>query len=259
MRGIVLDLDGTLLNSEKQVSERNLKALLACRRMGMRVMFATGRPPRSVRMLLPPELLEDASFVYYNGALVADAAAGIDMHTPIEDVTAAEIIDYCTEQLPREIMVSLESKDRIYSLRAIQDFTFYSRWNQPTLCTPEELKRLIATKILISEFGGAEQRLREAFAGKTRFIATDQGRLIQVMHPSVSKVTGVLTVCAHYGIDASELFVFGDDYNDLEMFSMSAHAVAMGNAVDELKALAAEVTETNDNDGVAHVLERWLG
>jgi hydroxymethylpyrimidine pyrophosphatase-like HAD family hydrolase len=53
--------------------------------------------------------------------------------------------------------------------------------------------------------------------------------------------------------------VFGDDYNDLEMFSMSAHAVAMGNAVDELKALAAEVTETNDNDGVARVLERWLG
>ncbi|QHW31766.1 HAD family hydrolase [Paenibacillus rhizovicinus] len=260
MRGIVLDLDGTLLNSEKQVSERNLKALLACRQQGMRVVIATGRPPRSVRMLLPSELLEDASFVYYNGALVVDPGAGIESHTPIEPETAGEIIDYCSERLPGEIMIRLESSDRSYAIRAIRSSTFYSRGNQPTLCTTEEMKQCTATKILLSEFGDAGQRLQlqEAFAAKTRFIETDGGRLIQVMNASVSKASGIMTLCEHYGIRASELFVFGDDYNDLEMFGISAHAVAMGNAVDELKALAVEVTDTNDNDGVAKVLERWL-
>ncbi|NBD24166.1 HAD family hydrolase [Paenibacillus glycinis] len=259
MRGIVLDLDGTLLNAAKQVSERNANALLACRQEGMKVIYATGRPPRSVRHLLPPELRSDASFVYYNGALVVDADAGIDVHTPIEPETAAEILDYCAERLPQEIRISLESQDRLYASREIRDPAFFSKSNRPTICAPKAMKQYVATKILLSEFGGAEGQLREAFAAKTRFIATDGGKLIQIMHPSVSKVSGVLIVCAHYGIATSELIAFGDDHNDLELFTMSAHAVAMGNAVNELKALATEVTDTNDRDGVAIVLERLLG
>ncbi|QHT59039.1 HAD family phosphatase [Paenibacillus lycopersici] len=259
MRGIVLDLDGTLLNAEKRVSDRNLKALLACRERGMRIIVATGRPPRSVRMLLPAELTEGASFVYYNGALVADEAAGIASHTPIEPTMVEEIIGHCMERQTGEMMISVEVRDRIYANREIGDLAFYSKWNQPTVCTGDELKRLPATKILLSEFGDAAERLRAAFAGKTRLIVTDGGRLIQIMHASVSKASGVLMLCEHYGIRAAELFAFGDDHNDLELFGMSAHAVAMGNAVDELKALAVEVTDTNDNDGVAQVLERWLG
>jgi hydroxymethylpyrimidine pyrophosphatase-like HAD family hydrolase len=52
---------------------------------------------------------------------------------------------------------------------------------------------------------------------------------------------------------------FGDDYNDLELFRAAGHSVAMGNAVDDLKEIASEVTLTNDEDGVAVVLERILG
>ncbi|MFC4812503.1 HAD family hydrolase [Paenibacillus sp. GCM10023250] len=258
MRGIALDLDGTLLNSARQVSERNANALLACKRRGMRIIFATGRPPRSVRNLLPPELLDGAAFVYYNGALVVDEAAGLWLHTPIERETAAEILDYCAERLPADVRVSLESNDRLFSSRAPRDSAFFSPWNRPTICGLADMKRQTATKLLLMEFGDAEPRLRAAFAPKTRFIATDQGKLIQIMHASVSKLTGILAVCERDGIGASELLAFGDDHNDLEMFAMSVHGVAMGNAVPELKAAAAEVTETNDHDGVALVLERYL-
>lgn len=257
MRGIALDLDGTLLNSAKEVSERSKQALLACKRAGIRVIYATGRPPRSVRQLLPPELLADASFVYYNGGLVEDPAAGIEVHTPIERGAAGAIIDYASE-LQQGIRISLESKDVLYSNRAQTDKSFFSRWNEPTICTPDAMRLLPATKIMFTDFGDAEPLLREACGASARFIGTDGGRLIQLMHASVSKASGIGIVIGHYGIAPSDLVVFGDDHNDADMFAMPARAVAMGNAVDELKAIADEVTGTNDEDGVATVLERLL-
>ncbi len=67
---VVLDLDGTLLNSNKEISKRNLDAVLSCYQKGMRIIFATARPPRAVNWFLPQELLDIGAFVYYNGAQV---------------------------------------------------------------------------------------------------------------------------------------------------------------------------------------------
>lgn len=79
-----------------------------------------------------------------------------------------------------------------------------------------------------------------------------------MMNKSVSKATGVMKLIQFYGIHMADVVVFGDDYNDLEMFKMSAYSVAMMNAVEELKELANEITETNDNDGVAQILEKMI-
>ncbi|MFD2330766.1 HAD family hydrolase [Cohnella sp. GCM10020058] len=65
---IVLDLDGTLLNSGKQVSDRNRLAVRTCYEKGIKIIYATARPPRSVRQFLPEELISIGAFVYYNGA-----------------------------------------------------------------------------------------------------------------------------------------------------------------------------------------------
>lgn len=114
-----------------------------------------------------------------------------------------------------------------------------------------------ATKILLTEFGDFDD-LRLEFADHTQFVVTDRGKLIQMMNKSVSKVTGILKIIDFYGINSSGMMVFGDDFNDLEMFKMSAYSVTMLNAVDELKDLASGITDSNDNDGVAKVLEKML-
>ncbi|MBD2867798.1 Cof-type HAD-IIB family hydrolase [Paenibacillus arenilitoris] len=253
---IALDLDGTLLNARKEVSERNLAAVMNCSRNGKKIVIATARPPRSVRDMLPQELLDIAAFVYYNGAVVRDADAGIDEHYPIAADLATELLEYCTEMMP-ECAISVEANDLWFANREIVDRDFCHPRFRPEIVTPRELKRLEATKILLTSFTGAEP-LVQRFGGRLHVVLTDQGKLLQAMNRTVSKSAGLLRLCGYYGVPASDLIAFGDDYNDMDMLRMAGYAVAMGNAVPELKAAAHSVTASNDEDGVAEMLERLL-
>jgi Cof subfamily protein (haloacid dehalogenase superfamily) len=256
LRAIALDLDGTLLNSAKEVSARNRAAVLRVLEKGLRVIIATARPPRSVAELLPSELLERASIVSYNGAIVRDRAARIDEHHPMTSEVTAEVIRYCGEYLPTAHL-SVEVNDKWYANRDLADGAFYHPRCRPELATYEVLASQAATKILLTEYRDAEV-LRERFAPLTQFVVTDGGALIQMMNPAVSKTSGILRLCGHFGIQESKIAVFGDDHNDIDMFRMAGYSVAMGNAVQELKDIANETTASNDDDGVAIALERLL-
>ncbi len=97
---VVLDLDGTLLNSEKSISDRNHKSISACLERGMHIIFATARPPRAVKRFLPKELLDVGSFVFYNGALITSTSMDIHIHEPIPSILSAEILDHCLYDNP---------------------------------------------------------------------------------------------------------------------------------------------------------------
>lgn len=248
-------MDGTLLRSNKNVSKRNLEAVLRCAAQGVKVIVATARPPRSVRMLLPKPLLEVCSFVYYNGALVVDPATGFEEHLAIERPTTAAILDYCTSFLP-SCGVSVEARDRWYANKGpIDEDIFQTRHYRPQLCDHEQLKSIDATKLLITYFEEPEG-IRSAFKDQVHLVVTDRGTLIQIMNRQATKASGVTALLRRYGIAAAEAIAFGDDHNDLQLFELPLRKVAMANAVDELKARADHITETNDNDGVARVLER---
>ncbi|MGG5765807.1 HAD-IIB family hydrolase, partial [Bacillus proteolyticus] len=118
VKAIVLDLDGTLLDSQKKVSERNRKAILACLKKGIKVIFATARAPRSVKVFLPHELQDIAIMIYYNGALVVDNALGYRQHYPIESTITNEIIEFViTHQA--DACLSVESEDTWYSNKTL--------------------------------------------------------------------------------------------------------------------------------------------
>ncbi len=78
------------------------------------------------------------------------------------------------------------------------------------------------------------------------------------MSKRASKELGVMKLLAGLGITNEEVIVFGDDYNDIGLFNTCGWSVAMGNAIKELKDIASNITETNDNDGVAIELDRIL-
>ncbi len=113
---VVLDLDGTLLNSEKQVSGRSLRAILRLHQQGMKIIFATARPPRAVKQFLPQELLEVGLFIYYNGALITCNTIGIEIHESMAASDCAELIDFCLQYNP-DIELGIEVKDEWYSLQ----------------------------------------------------------------------------------------------------------------------------------------------
>ncbi|WP_337100464.1 Cof-type HAD-IIB family hydrolase [Paenibacillus sp. YIM B09110] len=253
---IVLDLDGTLLHSTKEVSQRNADAIINCYKKGKKMIIATARPPRSVRTFLPDEILELVSFVFYNGAYVTDLREGIEEHISLQQDLSADILEYCNREYP-QCNVSVEVMDQWFANTEINDSTLYNLKYQPQILMMEQLQQLEPTKILMTGIDDVRP-LQNVFGDQTKIVVTDGGKLIQVMNKGVSKETGILKLCKHYGIKPSEIMVFGDDYNDIEMFRMSGYPVAMQNAIPELKEMAKEITDTNDNDGVAQVLERFI-
>jgi Cof subfamily protein (haloacid dehalogenase superfamily) len=81
---------------------------------------------------------------------------------------------------------------------------------------------------------------------------------VEIGPAGIDKATALSWLCAHIGIDAADVVAFGDEYNDHEMLRWAGRGIAMGNANDLTKSIADEVTESNDDDGVAVAIERLL-
>jgi Cof subfamily protein (haloacid dehalogenase superfamily) len=251
---IVLDLDGTLLNSNKEVSPRNMDSVLKCSNYGIPIIIATARPPRTVRDLLPQQLQELGIMIYYNGALVISENLGIKEHYPICPSITSELVHYLNT-LGSNPYVSVEVEDKWYSNREL-DYSVLMKVNtKPDVIELDDICKFSASKVLISNFNAIDE-LIEGFGHRANIVVTDSGELIQIMSREVSKENAVANICKRLEISVSNIMVFGDDYNDLGLFKLCGYPIAMGNAVEELKQIAYEVTATNDKDGVAVVLER---
>ncbi|PWV94450.1 Cof subfamily protein (haloacid dehalogenase superfamily)/HAD superfamily hydrolase (TIGR01484 family) [Paenibacillus cellulosilyticus] len=254
---VVLDLDGTFLNSEKQISERNYNAVMKCHQQGMKIIFATARPPRSVKYFLPEDLRGIGSFIYYNGAYIECPLTGINHHELIHSKLTAELLDYCITNNP-ELDINLEVKDEWMSLKEY-DYSSVTKVREfPVIKSLDELKKQEATKVLCSGKIDVDS-LKERFSNKLNIVVTDNGELVQISSDKASKETAVTLLCERLGVPLEEVMVFGDDYNDVGLFKICGWPVAMGNAVGDLKEIAKEITDTNDDDGVAKVLERSKG
>ncbi|MBW5448086.1 Cof-type HAD-IIB family hydrolase [Cohnella sp. CFH 77786] len=253
---IVLDLDGTLLDSNKQVSGRNYNAVMSSHERGMKIIFASARPPRAVKAFLPESFMKIGSFVYYNGAYLKCDHTGTHHHEPIDSELTAEVLDYCL-RLDPDIDLSLEVLDEWMSLKEYDEDTVARVKGKPVVKTLAELLTQTATKILIS--GPTDVNvLIDRFASRLNIVVTDQGSLIQIHSIEASKEKAVARICESMGIPLDHVMVFGDDFNDIGLFEMCGMPVAMGNAVEELKAISKEIKDTNDRDGVAKTLERMI-
>ncbi|MDR6726886.1 Cof subfamily protein (haloacid dehalogenase superfamily) [Paenibacillus amylolyticus] len=254
---VVLDLDGTLLNSNKEVSKRNLDAVLSCYLKGMRIIFATARPPRAVDWFLPQELLDIGAFVYYNGAQVICKETKIEINESIPAHVTTEILDYCLKCNP-EIELTMEVRDEWFSLRQLDYITSMNTRSNPIVKPLKELKQYDATKILLSGNNDSSGLLKK-FEGKVNILITDNNQLIQIMPLLASKELAITKLCELYHVELDSIIVFGDDHNDVGLFKKAGYAIAMGNAIRELKEIADEITDNNDEDGVAISLERFCG
>lgn len=256
-KAFVIDLDGTLVNSNKQVSDRSINALMRAYNHGIKLIVATARPPRAVNWLLPEVLHDKVSYIYYNGAMINCNDSNFSFHVSINAELSAQIIDFCLLH-NSNIDVSFEVEDKWYSLKEFDYSVLKSVGGKPEVKSLEELKTLDPTKILVSGLKNVED-LHKQFATKAKILVTDQGSLIQISNLKATKELAVLQLCNIYGINVEEVVVFGDDTNDIGVFSICGRSVAMNNAIQELKDIANEITTSNDDDGVALVIERLCG
>lgn len=254
---IVLDLDGTLLNSNKKISHRNILALKGIEKTGIKLIFATARPPRVVKFTeLDIRLL--GSMIYYNGAYTVCDKTSYKYHIGIDSNLGSDVLQYI-HSLDEDANVSVEIQDKWYSFKELNymDCNFMKTDHNPKIVDLEYIKSQVLTKILITNFNHSSE-IKRKYSNVLNILDTDRSRLVQIMNKEAGKEKAVQQVVKNLGHSMREVMCFGDDYNDLELFKACGYGIAMENGINELKSIATEVTKTNDEDGVAIILERIL-
>jgi Cof subfamily protein (haloacid dehalogenase superfamily) len=259
---LALDLDGTLLNSAKEIGKAAALALRAARRHRVHVVLASARPPRSVQPFYD-QLGLDTPMINYNGALVyAPTSKRVLMHLPIPLKTAREIVRLA-RRLHRKVLVSAEILDRWYTDRLDENYATETA----ELFAPDRIAPIAqwltesVTKLLLLAPLEKLAEIRSAIATTLPHQVTmvqTEPNLLQIMHATVSKAQALRWVAGELAVARENVMAIGDNANDVGMLQWAALGVAVANATPQAKAAAKVVTAADDSDGVAEAVERFI-
>lgn len=247
---ISLDLDGTLFNSDSNISDRNLNIVKKCRDLGVVIAIATGRPPRFTFSKIPDELA-DGYCICYNGARIYKKRKLIKEYCIKEEVII-NMLNYFNDS-KIDYKIALEINDKIYA-----NFDISSVWGNVEFGSLESIEKFdkVCKLLIMNNEEIPFSEIKNKYFSDCYIIKTDGDRLIEIMDIAVTKYHAIMDVAKDFDIGSNEIIAFGDDYNDLEIIEKVGYGVAMGNANLDIKNSADVVTGTNDEDGVALVLEK---
>ena len=268
---VASDVDGTLLNSQERVLPRVRDAVVSAVRAGTEVALATGRPHRWIYPVLDQLPIRPVC-VTANGAVLYDSANDRVLHShALQPETMGEVLDLARKAF-HDVggvavgceRVGLSAFDPEEEMFVISPDYLHTWEAQGYGILPEhEVIGEPAVKMLLrNEFLSAP----EMFELLAPLIAPDVAHLtfsmneglLEVAAPGVNKSRGVAALAELHAIGQAEVIAFGDMPNDIEMLSWAGTGVAMGNARDSVKEAADLTTATNDEAGVAQILERWF-
>ncbi len=263
---IALDLDGTLLDDKKQLTPRTEAAVNAVIRAGKRVILATGRPPNGVMPTADRfRLRENGGFILsFNGGMITDCRTGeILYRCPIPQ----EYNTLLAETAEREqvaIMTYSERGDCIYASAADDPRIAIVARNNRMRVYPVNMRThndFPSQKFLMlaeeSHLARVEERMRETWKGKLS-IYRSEPFILEIVPDGIDKSVSLRHLLERLSLTPDRLIAFGDGYNDAGMLTFVGLGVAMENAVPPTKAAADLVTASNNNDGVALVLEKYI-
>ena len=258
-RLVASDLDGTLVRSDSSVSPRTREVLARVEEAGALFVMVTGRPPRWMAQV--------ASDTGHRGlAVCSNGALVYDLHTErvvqdfrIDGGTALTLVQELRAGVPGIAFAVEKGLDGFG-----RESSYVPRWdNGEVLVAPvEQLVEPGVVKLLARVEGTASDdllaRAREVVGELAECTHSSGDGLVEISASGVSKASGLAVLAGEWGVEAPDVIAFGDMPNDLPMLAWAGHSVAMGNAHPDVLAAADEVTATNDDDGVARVLERWF-
>ena len=272
-RLLALDVDGTLLDPAGELRSAVQEAVIAVQQCGLRVILCTGRRFRTARPLAQALQL-DGPLVVHNGALVKDLASGqtlqqrymsADMYhqalallrrlsAPMVYVDAFhENVDILTEPVERAHPFQREYlEDQLAHCRIVDDMASPLSYGMVLLSIMADGASLQVLRTVVEQTLGARGRVH-LLMNKNY-----QGYILEVLQAGVSKWQALHELAAQQGITPAEIIAVGDDHNDLDMIRHAGLGIAMGNAVDTVKAAADEVTGSNAEDGLVQALERFI-
>jgi len=242
---IVTDLDGTLLLSDKTISERTIAILNKCREMGIKLVYATGRGG-SAESLTSTALFDGK--ITMNGAIVK-----------VEDTLVhSRLIPY---QIARPLLVACDNRGLCIVSETgnihYSNFVVSDVWPAFTNFEIVDFSHhnMDAEKIYLTKLTPEDEKfVEEQLPDSLYMVVAQADDLVMIMHKEASKSKGISVLAHMWGIAPCEIVAFGDDMNDIDMLSYAGIGVAMGNAREELKAVSNFVCLSNDDNGLAE----WL-
>ncbi|HJD39860.1 MAG TPA: HAD family hydrolase [Candidatus Blautia stercoripullorum] len=268
IKAVFFDLDGTLLNSKKQISEETVLALKKCREKDVKLFVATARPPILDRMLNWTE----KEFGLFDGGIFCNG--GVERIGREDNYTyiPEHVVSYCVSETGKypELNIALQMEKNIHAFNRFPEKSARKHWGiedrEIRWIIPEYMKKVI--KILIYYKNLVDsitpvpvplfESLKKNCSSKTKIYLTDQGKVIQITSARASKYNSIENIRKSLGFSKKEIAVFGDDMNDLEMLSGYENSIAMGNGEEKAKNAAGFITLDNDSDGIIYGLSRYL-
>lgn len=261
---VATDIDGTLLRSDGTVSARSREAIEAVEESGGIFILVTGRPPRWLAPITEQ--------VDHRGlAICANGGIVLDLHT-----STVVHVDAFADETGLEVLQRLRAMDPTLAFGVEWADGFAHEGTYPRGVRKSELARgaaqdvdsieeLFARPVVKLLARSPERASLEALAerataelGDRATITWSSVGLLEVSAPGVTKASALRRFAEGHGLDASAVTAFGDMPNDLPMLEWAGHGVAVSNAHPLVLDLADEVTASNDEDGVALVIERLL-
>lgn len=259
VRLVATDLDGTLVRSDGSISDRTAAALVAVEEAGIDVVFVTGRPLRWAEDVFS-YVGRHGFAIVSNGALVWDVARSAVHETrAIEPGVAVQVADRLRAAVPGS-HYAVETVDGI-----ALEHGFMERYPVPPGAvrgTAAEIMTKPAFKLLArhEELDPQEywDRALDAVGDLVEVTWSSATTLLEMSAYGVTKASTLALFCAERGITADQVVAFGDMPNDLPMLTWAGTSYAMANAHPTVQAAATHVAGTNDEDGVAQVMEQLL-
>lgn len=247
MKAIIVDLDRTLLRTDKTLSAYTLNVLKKCHNEGLAVIAATARPERSI--LMYHEQIGFDAAITMNGAKIILPNEVIENSIPR---LSGECVLSALISVP-DTLISIETSNGIYSNAAIPEWNSTCYDDFPNLPPQSTLYKILASSTNNALYAKIEHILTEDV-----YYTVANSTLVQIMSKNATKWNGIKAALEALNVLQNEAVCFGDDNDDIEPIRMCGIGVAVSNAIEAVTNAADYITGSNDEDGVAHFIEANL-
>lgn len=266
---VAIDLDGTLLNRNKEITASTKETILKAQNKGVKVALATGRIYRSA-LLYAQFIGLNTPVIACNGAIMGQVD-GKNIFNPLAldknvIIKAAKI---CKEL---DIVYYLYTKEKIYVDKNIEFFRAHllkelqvdaeKYIHMEQLNNIDSIKNIDEDIYKMTIYDSKEEKIDLALNKinqiKDAFVTSSSARNIELTNIKATKGNALKRLAEFYNIKQSEIIAIGDSYNDHRMIEYAGLGVAMGNAREDIKLMADYITLSNENEGVAKVFNKFI-
>jgi Cof subfamily protein (haloacid dehalogenase superfamily) len=262
IRLLLADVDGTLLTQDKVLTEAAKAVVRELHQAGIAFAITSGRPPRGMSMLIAPLALQGAIAGFNGGVFVKPDLSVIESHT-LEPATAKQTLKLILDQgLDAWVYTEEEWLIRDQKAPHVARETWTVKFDAKVVASFTEAHLAHAVKIVgiadDLDLVAACEKVVQDTLGEKASAARSQPYYLDVTHPQANKGAVVATLSRLLNIPPAQIATMGDMPNDVLMFRKSGFSIAMGNSSDDVKAQASAVTDSNENEGFAKAVRKFV-